>query len=81
MINSKQTVSGGTGLTVPPLFYPIRTVQDQLLTVDAGPIGEVIRKYSPVGKLPAISLIGVQALAEERFLVEVDAEAVVEVEH
>lgn len=43
-------------------------------------IGEVLRQYFEVGSLPAMSLIGVQALAEERFLVEVDAEAIVEAE-
>lgn len=41
-------------------------------------IGEVLQQYFSVGQLPAMSLIGVQALAEERFLVEVDAEAVVD---
>lgn len=44
---------------------------------DAEIIGEVLQQYFSVGQLPAMSLIGVQALAEERFLVEVDAEAVV----
>ncbi|MDJ0617678.1 MAG: RidA family protein [Calothrix sp. MO_192.B10] len=41
-------------------------------------IGEVIREYFSMGQIPAMCLIGVQALAEERFLVEVDAEAVVD---
>ncbi|MDJ0576915.1 MAG: RidA family protein [Xenococcaceae cyanobacterium MO_234.B1] len=45
---------------------------------DAETIGEVIGQYFRMGQLPAMSLIGVQALAEERFLVEVDAEAVVD---
>ncbi|MGK7895873.1 MAG: RidA family protein [Xenococcus sp. (in: cyanobacteria)] len=45
---------------------------------DAEIIGEVLHQYFSVGQLPAMSLIGVQALAEERFLVEVDAEAVVD---
>ena len=45
---------------------------------DAEIIGEVLQQYFSVGQLPAMSLIGVQALAEERFLVEVDAEAVVD---
>jgi enamine deaminase RidA (YjgF/YER057c/UK114 family) len=45
---------------------------------DAETIGEVLKQYFSVGQLPAMSLIGVQALAEERFLVEVDAEAVVD---
>ncbi|GAB1541909.1 RidA family protein [Scytonema sp. NUACC21] len=44
---------------------------------DAEIIGEVLQQYFSMGQLPAMSLIGVQALAEERFLVEVDAEAVV----
>ena len=44
---------------------------------DANAIGEIIRQYFTMGQLPVMSLIGVQALAEERFLVEVDAEAVV----
>ncbi|GAB4365870.1 MAG: RidA family protein [Elainellaceae cyanobacterium] len=45
---------------------------------DAEIIGKVLRQYFEVGQLPAMSLIGVEALAEERFLVEVDAEAVVD---
>ena len=45
---------------------------------DAEAIAEVIRQHLRNGQLPAMSLIGVQALAEERFLVEVDAEAVVD---
>ena len=44
---------------------------------DAEAIGEIIREHFRMGQVPAMSLIGVQALAEERFLVEVDAEAVV----
>lgn len=44
---------------------------------DAEIIGKVLRQYFSVGQLPAMSLIGVQALAESRFLVEVDGEAVV----
>ena len=45
---------------------------------DAETIGKVIRANFKMGEFPAMSLIGVQALAEERFLVEVDAEAVVD---
>ena len=45
---------------------------------DAEAIGEIIRQHFKVGQLPAMSLVGIQALAEERFLVEVDAEAVVD---
>lgn len=40
-------------------------------------ISQVLQKYFLVNQLPAMSLIGVQALAEKRFLVEIDAEAVV----
>ena len=47
---------------------------------DAEAIGEVIREHFRIGQLPARSLIGVQALAEESFLVEVDAEAVVDID-
>lgn len=47
---------------------------------DAEAVGEVIRQHFRNGQLPAMSLIGVQALAEERFLVEVDAEAVVDID-
>lgn len=43
---------------------------------DAEIIGDVLRQYFNVGQLPAMSLIGVHALAEEQFLVEVDAEAI-----
>ena len=34
---------------------------------DAEVIGEIIRKHLRMGQLPAMSLIGVQTLAEERF--------------
>jgi enamine deaminase RidA (YjgF/YER057c/UK114 family) len=39
-------------------------------------IGQAIRKQFAAGRLPACSLIGVQALAEPRFLIEVQAVAV-----
>ena len=45
---------------------------------DAEAIGEVIRERFRRGQLPPISLIGVKALAEAGFLVEIDAEAVVD---
>ena len=45
---------------------------------DAEIIGDILQPYFSVGQLPALSLIGVQALAEERFIVEVDAEAVID---
>ena len=40
-------------------------------------IGVAIRARFTAGKLPACSLLGVQALAEPRFLIEVEAVAVV----
>ncbi|MDY7012027.1 MAG: RidA family protein [Cyanobacteriota bacterium] len=45
---------------------------------DAEIVGEVLQQHFSVDRLPAMSLIGVQALAEERFLIEIDAEAVVD---
>ena len=39
-------------------------------------IGALIRQHFPAGQLPACSLIGVQALAREEFLIEVEATAV-----
>ena len=45
---------------------------------DAEAIGEILRQYFPAGQIPPMSLIGVQALAEPRFLVEVDAEAAID---
>jgi enamine deaminase RidA (YjgF/YER057c/UK114 family) len=45
-----------------------------------GPVlGRAIRARFPAGRLPACSLVGVQALAEPRFLIEVEAVAVVAV--
>src|SRR5262249_53935422 len=44
----------------------------------AGVIGRAIRSRFAAGKLPACSLIGVQALAESRFAIEVEATALVE---
>ncbi len=39
-------------------------------------IQEELLKVFSKDKLPALSLIGVAALAEERFLIEIDAEAI-----
>lgn len=44
---------------------------------DAAPVGAALRKYFPQSKLPASTWLGVQALAKEDFLIEVDAVAVV----
>ncbi len=44
---------------------------------DAQIIREAMHQYFKPGELPAMSLIGVQALAEPRFLVEIDTEAIV----
>ena len=41
-------------------------------------IKAAMHQYFNPDKLPAMSLIGVQALAEPRFLVEIDVEAIVE---
>ena len=45
---------------------------------DAVFINEALRKYFPQEKLPTSTWLGVQSLAEEGFLIEVDAIAVVE---
>ena len=45
---------------------------------DAVAVGEALRKYFPHKNLPASTWLGVQSLAEEGFLIEVDAVAVVE---
>jgi enamine deaminase RidA (YjgF/YER057c/UK114 family) len=45
---------------------------------DAPSISEAVRKCFPKGKLPTSTWLGVQSLAEEGFLIEVDAIAVVE---
>ena len=42
----------------------------------AAVIGALIRRHFPAGHLPACSLLGVQALAREEFLIEVEAIAV-----
>lgn len=44
---------------------------------DAAIIGKVLAEYFP-GQKPASTLLGVQALAEERFLIEVEAIAVIQ---
>lgn len=44
---------------------------------NAVPIGEALRKYFPGKNLPASTWLGVQSLAKEGFLIEVDAIAVV----
>lgn len=45
---------------------------------DAAVVGEALRRYFPHGQLPTSTWLGVQALAKEGFLIEVDAIAVVE---
>ena len=45
---------------------------------DAAVIGELLRQHFPAEKLPACSLIGVQALARKEFLIEIEATAVSE---
>jgi enamine deaminase RidA (YjgF/YER057c/UK114 family) len=44
----------------------------------AAVIGRAIRSRFAAGKLPACSLIGVQALAESRFAIEVEATALLD---
>lgn len=45
---------------------------------DAAVVGEALRRYFPHEQLPTSTWLGVQALAKEGFLIEVDAIAVVE---
>lgn len=45
---------------------------------DAAPVSEALRRYFPHEHLPTSTWLGVQALAKEGFLIEVDAVAVVE---
>lgn len=44
---------------------------------NAVPVGEALRTYFPEKNLPASTWLGVQSLAKEGFLIEVDAVAVV----
>ncbi len=44
---------------------------------DAAPVGEALRRYFPQKNLPASTWLGVQSLAKEGFMIEVDAVAVV----
>ena len=45
---------------------------------DAAPINESLRMYFPHKNLPTSTWLGVQSLAKEGFLIEVDAVAVIE---
>ena len=45
---------------------------------NAAPISEALRRYFPHKQLPTSTWLGVQALAKEGFLIEVDAVAIVE---
>jgi enamine deaminase RidA (YjgF/YER057c/UK114 family) len=45
---------------------------------DAAPVSEALRRYFPHEQLPTSTWLGVQALAKEEFLIEVDAIAIVE---
>ena len=48
---------------------------------DAGPVGEVFREFFPAERPPASTLIGVSSLAVEEFMIEIEAIAVVDLEH
>ncbi len=45
---------------------------------NAVPVSEALRRYFPHQQLPTSTWLGVQALAKEGFLIEVDAVAIVE---
>jgi enamine deaminase RidA (YjgF/YER057c/UK114 family) len=45
---------------------------------DATPVGEALRHYFPQQHLPTSTWLGVQALAKEGFLIEIDAIAVID---
>lgn len=45
---------------------------------NAAPVSEALRRYFPQQQLPTSTWLGVQALAKEGFLIEVDAVAIVE---
>ncbi len=45
----------------------------------AGIIREELRSVFPPERLPALSLLGVAALAEKHFLIEIDAEVIAEI--
>jgi len=45
---------------------------------NAAPVSEALRRYFPQQQLPTSTWLGVQALAKEEFLIEVDAVAIVE---
>ena len=45
---------------------------------NAAPVSEALRRYFPHQQLPTSTWLGVQALAKEGFLIEVDAVAIVE---
>ena len=45
---------------------------------NAAPVSEALRRYFPQQQLPTSTWLGVQALAREGFLIEVDAVAIVE---
>lgn len=47
----------------------------------AAVIREALRAVFPFDQLPALSLIGIAALAEQEFLIEIDAEVVAEANH
>jgi enamine deaminase RidA (YjgF/YER057c/UK114 family) len=48
-------------------------------SIHASIIREALRDAFVIHRLPALSLIGVAALADERFLIEIDADAIAEV--
>jgi enamine deaminase RidA (YjgF/YER057c/UK114 family) len=73
-LHSALYAAGATASDVVKLNIYVKDYQP----ADAAAIGEALRRYFPEGMLPASTWLGVQSLAEEGFLIEVDAIAVVE---
>jgi enamine deaminase RidA (YjgF/YER057c/UK114 family) len=71
-----QTAISAAGAKVADVVKLNVYVKDYKLT-DAPLINEALRKHFPQKNLPASTWLGVQVLAEEKFLIEVDAIVVV----
>lgn len=70
-----QVALGSVGASISDVVKLLIYVVDYQYA-QAAIIREELRAVFPVEQLPALSLIGVAALADEKFLVEIDAEVI-----
>ena len=73
-VQTALSAAGATSADVVKLTIYVKAYKPENATV----INEALRTYFPHENLPASTWLGVQSLADERFLIEVDAIALIE---